>query len=218
MLSTTFAFLCAYLLGSLSGAIILCRIFQQIDIRNEGSGNAGTANAFRVLGWKLGVSVLLWDIAKGGISVLLANQLFGPATQKPLLVLLAGLVAVLGHVFPIFHGFRGGKGVATAGGVFLMFYPLFYPSGVWGILAAMLTSAVILITTGYASLGNLTGALVLLTIEIIFTSQSGDFGRLIPATLIVFVLMFMHRKNILRLLQGRENRFERAMIFKKDKN
>ena len=218
MLSATFAFLCAYLLGSLSGAIILCRIFRQIDIRNKGSGNAGTANAFRVLGWKLGISVLFWDIAKGGLSVLLAHQFFAPTTQKPLLVLLAGLVAVLGHVFPIFHGFRGGKGVATAGGVFLMFYPLFYPSGAWGILMAMLTSAAILVTTGYASLGNLIGALVLLAIEIIFASQSGDFGRLIPTTLIVFVLVFMHRKNIRQLLQGRENRFERAMICKKDKN
>ena len=205
MIFTGLAFLCAYLLGSLSGAIILCRIFRQIDIRSKGSGNAGTANAFRVLGWKLGVSVLFWDIAKGALSVLLSRHLFG---QGPLITLLAGLMAVLGHIFPVFHGFRGGKGVAAAAGVFLIFYP-------WNILGAALTSVAVLLTTGYASLGNLAGAFVFLAMEAMFVSQSGNFYRLLPIGIIVLGLVFMHRKNIRRLIEGRENRFERAMIFKK---
>ena len=205
MIFTGLAFLCAYLLGSLSGAIILCRIFRQIDIRSEGSGNAGTANAFRVLGWKLGVSVLFWDIGKGALSVLLSRHLF---EQGPLITLLAGLMAVLGHIFPVFHGFRGGKGVAAAAGVFLIFYP-------WNILGAALTSVAVLLTTGYASLGNLAGAFVFLAMEAIFVSQSGNFYRLLPVGIIVLGLVFMHRKNIRRLIEGRENRFERAMIFKK---
>lgn len=212
------AFLCAYLLGSLSGAIILCRIFKQIDIRSQGSGNAGTANTFRVLGWKLGVAVLVWDIAKGALSVLLSHRLFG---LGPVFVLFAGLVAVLGHIFPLFHEFRGGKGVATAGGVFLLFYLTVSPCctsntlALWGLLGAALTSVAILVTTGYASLANLAGALVFLAVEIVSAWQSGNFGRLLPVGIVVPGLVYMHRKNIRRLIQGRENRFERAMIFKK---
>ena len=215
MIFTGLAFLCAYLLGSLSGAIILCRAYGQIDIRSEGSGNAGTANAFRVLGWKLGVSVLFWDIGKGALSVLLSHRIFD---LGPVSVLFSGLMAVLGHIFPLFHGFRGGKGVATAGGVFLLFYLTVIPSNtlaLWGLLGAALTSVAILLTTGYASLGNLAGALVFLAMEAIFVSQSGNFYRLLPVGIMVLSLVFMHRKNIRRLIEGRETRFERAMIFKK---
>ena len=205
MLFTVLAFVSAYILGSISSSIILSRLVKGFDIRTKGSGNAGATNTFRVLGWKLGFVVLFFDIAKGAASILLSLYVF---EQNYIMTLFVGFAAILGHIFPLFHGFKGGKGVATAAGVVLILYP-------WGLLGAVITLLVVLVSTGYVSLGSILGALVFLIIETVLAFYSNQFIGLIPVGLIVIGLIFMHRKNIQRLSRGQESRFEKMMIFKR---
>lgn len=195
----------AYLLGSFPTAILAGRLLQNIDIREHGSGNAGATNVFRVLGWKAAIVVLLIDMVKGFVPVFyLAPALTTGPDQIIYFQLLAALAAILGHMFTIFAGFKGGKGVGTAAGAFLGLAPL-------PLLLALLAFIVVVAVSHYVSLGSLLASLIFI---IILFLQKMVFHQNIPNILlglslvIVALIWYAHRSNIQRLLQGRENKLE----------
>jgi glycerol-3-phosphate acyltransferase PlsY len=178
------------------------KAFFKLDVRDHGSGNAGATNTIRVLGWKAGLPVFIFDVFKGWIAVMLAvffvAHQFNSDQLVYLKIALAGAV-VLGHVFPVFAGFRGGKGVATLLGVGIALYPV----TVWIVLAIFI---VILLVTGYVSLGSITGSIVFPFLEIFLFKQENIW--LIGLSILVAIFIpFIHRKNIKRLLKGEESKF-----------
>ncbi len=203
------AFQTAYFYGKLHG----------IDIRTKGSGNAGTTNTLRVLGTKAGMIVLVGDVLKTVLAIVVARILIIPMAADPnmeyLLVLYTAAGAILGHNFPFYMQFKGGKGIASTFGLILSFHPWFIPVGVVMFLGAFLT-------THYVSLGSLL-IYAGFVIQMVIMGQTGNFGDLNQATLnemyvIAFLLMAMaywkHRENIKRLLTGTERK---TYLFKKNK-
>ncbi|MCB5251378.1 MAG: glycerol-3-phosphate 1-O-acyltransferase PlsY [Candidatus Cloacimonadaceae bacterium] len=188
----------AYLLGSIPVGWIVARLFYQKDIRTEGSGNIGATNALRIFGTKVGLIVLILDMLKGIIAVLLARHLF--SAEHPL-VALCGLLAILGHIFPVWLRFKGGKGVATAGGVFLALSPL-------SLLIALISFVLIVAKTRYVSLGSIIGSLIFgLSIVVQQLTKDGVNWALLALTgIVVLMIIIKHRQNIQRLWQGRENK------------
>jgi len=203
----------AYLLGAFPTAIVLSRAFWKTNIRAHGSGNAGATNAWRVLGWRAGLPVLLIDVAKGAAAAGLVPLLpFGPAPVDPAtLGILCGLVAVLGHVFPVYTKFRGGKGVAAAAGMLIVAAPV--PVG----LAAALF-ALVLFTTGRVSLGSILAAwslpafVLLLPVSWVGGCPPALIG--LVAALAVFITI-THRPNIVRLVRGEERVFEKLQLWRR---
>ncbi len=188
----------AYLLGSISTSYIVGKVARGVDIRNFGSGNAGATNTLRVLGWKMAVIVLLGDIVKGILAIAFASMVTSgsPAYVSHIYMALAGLLAILGHNWPAFFQFRGGKGVATTIGVLavLSFMPALY---------AGLLAIVVILLTRYVSLGSL----VFITFTFIFQFFMHIPATYIWVTLIIGILVYWrHRENIDRLLHGKENR------------
>lgn len=197
----------AYMLGSIPTAVWIGIVFHGIDVREHGSGNAGATNVIRVLGPKAGLPVLLFDVFKAWLAVYLAN-FFAPdyysQNQIVNFKIACGALAVVGHVFPLFANFKGGKGVATLVGVILAMYPIAFPIIlVWFILA--------LITTGYVSVGSITSS-ALLPILVILVFREKDVSLIILSILIAIFVPLTHRKNIHRLLRGEESKFR---IYKK---
>ncbi len=194
--------------GSIPTSIIDSKLFRGIDIRDFGSGNAGATNVLRVLGWKLALVVMVVDVAKGFVAAyFIAPLAFAAFPSHPALVqILAGASAVVGHIYTVFAGFRGGKGVGTGAGVMLALYPL--PTLIC--VAVFLTVA---FSTRYVSLASLTAVtllpLLLVLLKFLF-HQPLDFYLLLFAILVAGLIVFAHRSNIRRLLAGTENRFGRA--------
>lgn len=188
----------AYILGSIPVGWIVARLFYKTDIRTQGSGNIGATNALRTFGTTVGIGVLVLDMGKGFIAVFLAQQVY--MTGHPM-VALCGLLAILGHVFPIWLGFKGGKGVATAGGVFIAL-------AFWSLLFALISFVIIVASTRYVSLGSIVAALVFFVSIVIIQlrAQSPDWALLILSALVVLMIIFKHRPNIQRLKQGTENK------------
>jgi glycerol-3-phosphate acyltransferase PlsY len=206
MLSIIAVILFSYLLGSIPTAIIASRLVMKDDIRNHGSKNAGATNVFRVMGWKPALVVVLIDVLKGTAATLLVSKLaMGPgAPLEPVVVqTLAGAAAIVGHVWTVFAGFKGGKGVGTAFGVLLGLAPI-------PVLIAAALWLALVFTTRIVSIGSLAAAVVF---PIALAVQKACFRPDIPYSLVVFsicfaVLIFItHRSNIRRLLRGEENRF-----------
>lgn len=194
----------AYALGSIPTSIITGKVLRGIDIREHGSRNPGATNTFRVLGWKIGVSVGLIDTLKGFLSVALLPSLI-PAdslTTLEMRRILAGFAAVAGHVWTVFAGFRGGKGVCAAFGVFLGLAPV--PTFIAFVVWAAFT-----FSTGYVSVGSIAAAAALPISVISFGMWRGDLSVPIAAISAVVGLLVIvrHRSNISRLLRGEENRF-----------
>ena len=192
----------AYLIGAIPTAVIAGKLLRGIDIRKEGSGNAGATNVWRVLGWKAGVTVLAIDLGKGILAASVIPLIpFGAISIDPLLIpILCGLAAVIGHVFPIYTGFRGGKGVATAAGMLLAVAPI--PIGI-GVGVFGLT----LLLFGRVSLGSLVGALsVPLTIALLNRYTALHYHPLLLAltSALALFIIITHRGNISRLLRGTE--------------
>lgn len=192
----------AYIIGSIPTAVWVGKVFFKLDVRDHGSGNAGATNTIRVLGWKAGLPVFVFDVFKGWMAVMLAvffvSGQFNNDQMVYLKIALAAAV-VLGHVFPAFAGFRGGKGVATLLGVGIALYPF----AVWIVLAIFI---VILLITGYVSLGSITGAVLFPFLEIFLFKQDNIW--LIGLSILVAIFIpFIHRKNIKRLLRGEESKF-----------
>jgi glycerol-3-phosphate acyltransferase PlsY len=198
-LTTAVAWLLAsYLLGAVPTSYIAGRLLRGIDLREHGSKNLGATNLYRVLGWRVAVPVGLFDMAKGLVPVLL----FAPrVSTSQTFALVCGLTAVLGHVFSIFVGFRGGKGVATAAGVMLGLTPaaLLIALGVWIAVVAL---------TGYVSLGSIVAAAVFpILVRLIDPPEQPEILWLDVAA--AAGIIWLHRANIGRLLRGTENRFGR---------
>ena len=203
LVQTVLLLLLAYLLGSVSGSLVLGRA-RGIDIREHGSGNAGGTNAFRTLGWKFALGVAAIDIAKGALATWLALRL-APVGQ-PLSVsghgYAAAAMAVAGHVWPLWHGFRGGKGAATAAGGLLMLWP-------WLLPPLVLAWLLVLLATGYVGLSTVVAALTV-PLWALWTDASPE--RRAFAIAMTVLLVFTHRSNLLRLWRGEESRFERARL------
>jgi glycerol-3-phosphate acyltransferase PlsY len=205
MIRIAFVIIGSYLIGSISPSIILGKLLKGIDIREHGSGNAGSTNAFRVLGKWAGIAILLLDIFKGYFAVKFISPLGGgsPFISPALIAILSGFAAVAGHVWTLFHSFKGGKGVNTATGVLLALIPI------QTILAACIF-LIVLLTTRYVSLGSILASLSLPIILIIMSLRAE--GEAIPSELIVFTLIipafiiYTHRTNIKRLIKGEENK------------
>lgn len=184
-----------YLIGSIPSSFILGKLFKGIDLRKEGSGNLGATNALRVLGVKLGVLTLVLDIIKGIFAVFFASKI----NATP--VMLFGFFAVVGHVFPVYLKFQGGKGVATSAGVFLAALPL--PT-----VFALATFILIVVFTKYVSLGSLTAALVLILSQLYFSSFTIFQFETVLTIIVAGFIVYKHRENIKRLLKGNENKLK----------
>lgn len=186
----------SYLIGSFSSAYVVGRVFKKIDIRNHGSGNAGATNALRIMGRKLGVMTFFMDFAKGIIAVLVGLELGGYNGG-----ILAALFAVLGHNWPIFFKFKGGKGIATTIAAMAM---LQFPITLISVIVGVLTAAI----SRYVSLGSL----VFLTVLFALTFTGLSDGGVITSS-ITFILMILgyyrHKGNIKRLIEGNENKIGR---------
>lgn len=189
----------AYLLGSVPTSGWVGKGLYGVDLRKEGSGNLGATNTFRVLGWKAALPVVVFDIFKGWLPVAAFPAWAGGTTFA--WVLGFGAAAVAGHVFSVFAGFRGGKGVATSAGVFLGLAPL--AVGLCLVLFVGLVAA-----TRIVSVGSLAAAVALPILVALTPHRGGDALLLFSVVLSLFVL-WAHRANVGRLLRGEENRFGR---------
>ncbi|MBY0479508.1 MAG: glycerol-3-phosphate 1-O-acyltransferase PlsY [Chitinophagaceae bacterium] len=194
--------LSAYLIGSIPTAYWIGKLFFGIDIREHGSKNMGASNSFRVLGAVWGIVVLMIDLAKGIGAVQLAQFIQPTAwlgNELSFWQLLLGLIAVTGHVFPVFAGFRGGKGVATLFGVVIAIQP-------WTALISVAAFLVVVILTKYISLGSVIAVLVFMGCVLFALKETNIYMRtfsIIAAVLVVF----MHRSNFKRLFTGKETKF-----------
>lgn len=192
--------LMAYFIGSISFSVLAGKILKRIDVREYGSGNAGATNTFRVLGKKAGITVLVLDVFKGFLAVSLVwFTPYFPSTEIYINLQLAfGIAAVLGHVFPIFVGFRGGKGVATLLGFMIAVFPL----------AALICIAVFLLTllfSKYVSLGSILAGLFF-PFGVYYLSETVLPTMMIFAIFVPIVLIATHQRNIERLIRGEENK------------
>lgn len=183
----------AYLLGSLSFAVLLVRLTTGKDIRTEGSGNAGATNVLRSHGKALGLMVAALDIGKGALAVFLVKI----ATADSRYAAAAGFAAILGHVFPLFYGFRGGKGVATAVGAFLVLAP-------WATLVCVAVFVLVVAVTRYVSLGSMVAIVLLPPVAGLVFHASPPIVMASAGAAVLIVLK--HRENLKRLAAGTERR------------
>jgi len=202
----------AYLLGAIPTAIVLGRLFWKTDVRKHGSGNAGATNAWRVLGWRAGVPVLLIDLGKGAAAAGLIPLLpLGSTPVDPTtLAVLCGVVAVLGHVFPVYTRFRGGKGVATAAGMLAVVAPV--PVGI-----AAGVFLLLVVASGIVSLGSIVGAWTIpLTVLLLpATLQSRPPALIALAFLLAAFITVTHRSNLARILRGTETSFPKLQLWRR---
>jgi acyl phosphate:glycerol-3-phosphate acyltransferase len=210
----------SYLVGSIPTSIIVSKIARGIDIREHGSGNAGGTNVMRVLGWKHGVLVILFDAFKGVLAVVVVARLhYGsmpfqnvtPFDDFTLVQIIAGVSAVIGHVWTIFAGFRGGKGIATALGMLLMIITV-------DMLIAVGVFIIVVSISRYVSLGSVIGTIAvplsLIIRENVFNVNIQGYDTLLPFIIAISLLIiFTHRKNVVRIFNGSENK----LSFKKSK-
>jgi len=203
-----FLLLCGYLIGSIPTAVWIGKFFYKIDVREYGSGNAGATNTFRVLGKKAGIPVLLIDVLKGFAAVNLAY--FSPYTvggnQFINLELVLGIASLVGHIFPLFAQFRGGKGIATLLGIVLGVH-------LFGALICMGIFIIILLISGYVSLSSMISA-VCFPVIVIFIFKSTVPSLIIFSILIAIMVLITHQKNIERLIRKEESK---AKLIKKKK-
>jgi glycerol-3-phosphate acyltransferase PlsY len=186
----------AYLTGATPTSYLVGRM-RGLDLRRHGSGNLGATNAFRVLGWKAATPIVVVDIFKGWFPA--ACFPLWDQQPQPEWALAFGTAAIVGHVFSVYVGFRGGKGVATSAGVFLALAPL-------AVLAALVIWAAIVFGTGYVSLASMTAALLFGPLVFLTRGPGASFW---VAILLAAFIIFAHRSNIRRLLRGEEHRFRR---------
>lgn len=190
--------LVAYLIGSISFAIIFSKKFGGFDVREKGSKNAGSTNVLRTVGKKAAALTLICDILKGVVAVLiamLAANIWDEADAE-VLKYLAGLLAIIGHTFPVYYGFKGGKGVATSLGVLLVVNPQ-----IGGI--CLVFALVIMIATKWVSLGSIAAAILFPILTVFMTD---NFGAKVISVLLGILVIFNHRTNIKRLKEGTENK------------
>jgi glycerol-3-phosphate acyltransferase PlsY len=210
----------SYLIGSIPTSIIVSKAVKGIDIREHGSGNAGGTNVMRVLGWKHGLLVILLDVFKGVLAVIVVARLhYGnipfqnitPFDDFTFIQIIAGISAVVGHIWTVFAGFKGGKGIATALGMLLMIITV-------DMLIAVGVFVIVVTISRYVSLGSLMGTITaplsLIIRENIFNVDIPGYNTILPFIIAVSLLViYTHRKNVVRILNGSENK----LSFKKKK-
>ncbi len=213
MLNLLLVLVLSYLVGSIPTSIIVTKLVKGVDIRDYGSGNAGGTNTIRVLGWKYGLGVIFFDAFKGAFAVIVIARLFygsfpvannTPFDDFTLVQILAGISAVLGHIWTIFAGFKGGKGIATALGFMLVLVTT-------DMLLALVVFGVVVYSTRYVSLGSISAAL---SLPIIIFIRENVFGVNIPGyhiilpfvIIIASLLIFKHKHNIVRIIHGEESK------------
>ena len=194
----------SYLIGSISGSMVIGK-FKKVDIREMGSGNAGGTNAFRTQGALFALGVIIIDIFKGFAATYYIGMGFGDVSS---LSLICGFASVIGHIYPIYHQFKGGKGAGTLIGV-LLALPL---SGIV-IPTLILIWLVILVVTGYVGLGTIITGVSFPLYLYLFSNQVPEL--MIFGMLCSILIIFTHRSNIIRMYRGDENQFEKIMILKK---
>ncbi len=216
MLSLVIVIVLSYLVGSFPTALVFGKLFKGIDIRKYGSKNLGSTNTYRVLGWKMGALVQVVDILKSAAATLLISKLFygalpfenrTPFEDITVVQIIAGISAIIGHVWTIFAGFKGGKGINTAAGLLLSVAPV-------DALIAISIFIVVLVFSGYVSLGSIAAAFAfpstMFIRENLFKVEIDGYHTLIYFSIAVCIfLIYNHRANIKRLMYGEENRFER---------
>lgn len=193
--------LLAYLIGSVSGSLWLGRL-RGVDIRTLGSGNAGGTNAFRTQGWRFALGVAAIDVGKGALVAGLALWT-GSAQTASILAWGAVAAAMAGHIWPVFHQFRGGKGAATLIGGLLVAWPM-------ALLPVLLTWLLVLTSTGYVGLSTVLAGFSLLLAAWLQAADAATWGFAIGTAVL---LLATHRGNLQRLRQGREHRFQRARVW-----
>ncbi|HEY1033675.1 MAG TPA: glycerol-3-phosphate 1-O-acyltransferase PlsY [Pseudoxanthomonas sp.] len=206
MLVSLLILVSAYLLGSISGSLTLGRL-RGVDIRTQGSGNAGGTNAFRTQGAKFALGVVLIDIGKGALAAWLALQ-FAPvdgALPVRAVAWLAVFAAALGHVWPLWHGFRGGKGVGTLLGGVAILWPV-------ALLPLFLVWVCVLVATGYVGLASIIATACLLPLALWL---GADGATQLFAAAAALLVLFTHRANVQRLRAGTESRFERVRFWRR---
>lgn len=202
----------SYLLGSIPSSLWVGKVFHKIDIREHGSGNAGTTNTFRVLGWKSGTTVFVLDFMKGFVASYWVSMYAFEIGNGPIappgwehdafLMITCGLMAVTGHMFPIFANFKGGKGAATACGMLFGIEPI-------SISISFGVFILITLTTRYVSLASITGSFIYPISLLIMRYGFGSYvdgSIIIFATIIAAGIIIKHKSNIRRLINGNENR------------
>ena len=205
LLSILIVIVAGYLLGSISTGVVLSRLFAKTDIRSQGSGNAGTTNMLRVLGRKMALLTFIGDMLKGIIAVFIGKWLIGGELGG----LLGVVGAVLGHYYPLYFGFKGGKGIATGFGALLFVFP-------WQTLTAFGVFLLVVFFTHYVSAGSIAAAVTLPLLVILTT----PFDPLVWV-LAVFVggfVIYRHRGNIVRLAQHKESRLDFSSLTGKKKS
>lgn len=194
--------LMAYLLGSVSGSMVI-GTFRHVDIRQSGSGNAGGTNAFRTQGFWFALGVVIIDIGKGalaaGVIPVMTLAALGPPVSAELQILCCGFAAVVGHCYPVWHGFRGGKGAATAVGALAVIQPVV-------LLPMIIAWLAVLTVTGWVGLATMVAALSLIP-ALAWLDAPAD--RLWFAAVMAGFIVFTHRSNIANMLNGTEYRFQR---------
>lgn len=192
----------AYLTGSIPTSVWVGKVFYGKDVRDYGSGNAGATNTIRVLGLKAGIPVLLFDIFKAWLPVYAGIHWLKWNTSGDQLVyfhILIGLAAVLGHIYPVYIGFRGGKGVATLAGIALALFPLAF-------LSSLVIFIIVVTITRYVSLGSMIAAFAF-PLFLIFVFNKQSVPLIVLGVFASLFLVFTHRKNIKKLINGTENKF-----------
>ena len=195
----------SYLIGSTPTSIIVSKFLKDIDIRDFGSGNAGGTNVLRTLGWGPGLVVMFVDIAKGWVASYYISRLgYENEILSPMLVqIIAGVSAILGHVYTVFARFKGGKGVGTAAGMLLAIYPV-------ALIFCLLVFLIVAFTSKFVSLASMLAAITLpvsLYLLEVYAGRSTQPGQFYFALFVMLFILYTHRSNIQRLLKGEENRF-----------
>jgi len=222
IISLTLVVIFSYLIGSFPSAIFISKRFFGFDIREKGSGNMGSTNAFRILGWKWGLTVQILDILKGFLAVVVVSNLLGQWVSFggyntyfediTIVKMIAGVSAVCGHIWTVFAGFKGGKGINTAAGMLIGIAPVDV-----GIAIGIFVLA--LIFSGYVSLGSISGAIafpssLLVRYELLGAEIPGYHILIYFAIILAVLLIFTHRQNIVRLIKGTENKFAKLQLIK----
>lgn len=198
------ALVAAYLAGSIPFSLMIGKAVGGIDLRQHGSGNVGATNVGRLLGWKWGILALVLDALKGLLPTALLPMMFAGSGVTRNIAVGCGLAAILGHMFPCWLGFRGGKGVATSLGVISYIAP-------WGALAAAGVFAVCFAIWRYVSLGSIVAAVVFAAVQLTIHWRDAFTSSVWPTVAfsiaVPLLVIFRHRSNIVRLLRGEEKRF-----------
>lgn len=213
MLELGIRFLLSYFIGSIMGSLVMGRLYGGVDIRTMGSGNAGGTNALRTQGWPFALGVVVIDVGKGviGAGVVPGLQLPGvapsPEISREWLTLACAAAAVIGHVWPMWHQFRGGKGAATLIGTLIVLAP--------ALLAPVLLAwSMVLVLTGYVGLSTMIAGITAPT-YLALTRLPEDQPIFIYCAIMAMYIVFSHRSNIKRMRDGSESRLQRAMLFRR---